>query len=694
MNGQKKHTIPLIARLMIHGVFHPLRCAAFHAAVFALSMGWLTAQSSATPFSEGPEVDNPISKVARLVNPRLAQVEDRVRWLDRELFTLARYHQFPLQYGLGYRGHRPAHNAPDPTITLDLGHSHEIESVYLIPTQWGSLDDRGIFPRRFRLESANSADFSDAEVIHDTGKAPFKPVSGMPAGFPCDLKARYIRLTVQQGHSRGATDLFGLSEFFVFANQEPVSFQAKVTTTGDLNIHKMWYPEALNDGRTPLGIWHHGESIEENFGDAVIADNTNSPTIWEAELVRESAIDRIILYPYQIQQSSDISIFPRSMRIEVSTSDHPEPQVVTEWSNPLPGTNHMAPLVFNLGGVRAQSVRICATEPWEMGHRRIHALSEFEVWSGGSNVVGGLEVMRHHQGEKILVHSLTDGFSSQTRIASIHIWLAQLVQRAAVEAELTVLRDIYTQLASRSELNVSWGSAVILSLTFLIPVFVFERRRMQSKEHLDIIRKRIASDLHDDIGSNLGSISLIARTARKDLARINAPTELDEDLGEVEMIARESSLAMRDIVWLLERKQDSIGDLVHRMRETAGRLLREIEFTLECTSTKTAAKLTLDAKRHLFLFYKEAIHNVVKHSKAKNVSIRLWDEGEQLGIEVEDDGIGLPVDRDRVSIGVKKLQDRADVVGGILQVTSSAKTGTCIRMLVKRSHLTNHPKTS
>lgn len=683
------------ARQMMYGIHHPSIRATAKAAALLMFAESAWTQPAQGQFARRPEVDNPISKAARLVNPKLAQVEDRVRWLDRELLTLARYNQFPLPYSLGYRGHRPTPESPDPAVILDLGRSYPIDGIYLVPSQREHLNDPGIFPREYRLEAAKSADFSDAQVIQ-VARQPkhYDSVSGMPVEFHPEVLARYVRLTVHRGHNRAASDLFGLSEFFVFSGGEPVSFQAKVRTNGDLNIDKVWHPEALTDGRTPLGIWHHGEASQQHFGDAVIAGQDNPQTTWLVNLAQESEIDRIVLYPYQVQQTQDISIFPQSMKIEITSGEQPGPRAIVEWSNPLPGTNHMVPLVFNLDAIRAKTIRVTAIEPWVMGHRRMHALSEIEVWSGGRNLIAGSEVLRQHGEESIPVRSLTDGFSSERRISPIHVWLDQLARRDDIERELSVLRDIYTQLASRSELNVSWGSAVILGLTFLIPVFVFERKRMQSKEHLDIIRKRIASDLHDDIGSNLGSISLIARTARKDLARLHGPPELDEDLGEVEMIARESSLAMRDIVWLLERKQDSIGDLVHRMRETAGRLLREIDFTLECTSTRTAARLTLDAKRHLFLFYKEAIHNVVKHSKARNVSIRLWDEGEQLGMEVIDDGIGLPVNRDRVSISVKKLQDRADVMGGILQVTSSAETGTCIRMLVKRSHLTTQPKTS
>jgi signal transduction histidine kinase len=151
---------------------------------------------------------------------------------------------------------------------------------------------------------------------------------------------------------------------------------------------------------------------------------------------------------------------------------------------------------------------------------------------------------------------------------------------------------------------------------------------------------------------------------------------------------------MRDIVWLLERRQDSIGDLVQRMRETAGRLLREISYTLECDSNKTAAKLSLDAKRHLFLFYKEAIHNVLKHSHANNVSIRLWDEDDKLAMEILDNGVGLPMNEQECPAAVRKLEDRARVLEGLLQIASSKETGTRIRLLVKRSHLTAHPNLS
>jgi signal transduction histidine kinase len=636
------------------------------------------------------QVANPIARVARIFDPQLVNIEDRVAWLDSKISTYAEHCEYPLKVGLGYRGGRNNPDSPDPTILLDLGAEYPLESIFLVPAQREFLEDSGIFPKRFTLELSNRADFAQRTILFTSGNLAYPPPNGVPVLFKAKDTARYVRLTVQEGHNKGATDLFGMSEFVVISNGEPVSFGATVMTDGRLDVPGIWYPEALTDGRTPLGIWQNGGRPKLEPGDAVMISSTDETTTWTVELDQATPLDRIVLFPYQVNRSFEASVFPETMTIRLDSGEGKE-ETVFEWTNALSGASHLTPLVIPLKGKSARTMRLTASRPWTMGDRKIHALSEIEIWSTGRNLAKNRPVTRDHAGRTSTVATLTDGCSSEKEIIPVGIWLSQLQERGRIEKELTSLRPIHRQLASQSELNATWGSAVILGLTFLIPVFIVERRRLMSKEQLDLIRKRIASDLHDDIGSNLGSISLIARTARKDLVRLHGPEEIAEDLGEVETIARESSLAMRDIVWLLERRQDSIGDLVQRMRETANRLLREVHFTVECESNKTAAKLSLDAKRHLFLFYKEAIHNVLKHSQANRVSIRLWDEDDKLALEIVDNGIGIPSKDGESPATVNKLQDRARVLDGHLQIATSKETGTSIRLLVKRSHLTTHP---
>lgn len=639
--------------------------------------------------TEAAETSNPISRIARLFNPQLVQVEDRVNWLSKHISTYPDYCDYPLRRDLGYRGGHTGIENKDPSITLDLGREVPVNQIYLVPTQRDFLEDSGFFPKRFTLEVSSNADFDRSTIIYRSGETRSEDPDGMPVLFHCRSIARYVRLTVHEGHKRDNADMFSLSEFVVISDNDPVSFGATVETVGALDAPGLWHQAALIDGITPLGIWQCGSSKNQNPGDAVLIEQEDAVTSWTLNLDRVSPIDNVVLFPYQANRSFRTSALPASLVVEL-LDEHGACKERSTWSNPLPGASHMTPLVMPMKGNAAKAIRLKATKPWVMGDRQLHALSEIQIWSDGLNLAESRPVEREYDGQSIMVTTLTDGLSSEQKIMPVGTWLKQLRERRQIERELANLRSQKIQIASDSELNATWGSAVVMGLTFLIPVFIVERRRLMSKEQLDEIRKRIASDLHDDIGSNLGSISLIARTARKDLVRLHGPEKIAGDLNEVETIARESSLAMRDIVWLLERKQDSIGDLVARMRETAGRLLREMEFTVECNSNKAAAKLSLDAKRHLFLFYKEAIHNVLKHSKASRVTIRMWDEDDKLALEITDNGVGIPSDGRKAPKTVNKLQGRANALDGLLQIISAADDGTRVRLFVKRSHLTQH----
>ena len=638
------------------------------------------------------QISNPIARIARAFDPQLVQTEDRVTWLDSRINALAEHREHAMKVGLGYRGYRAKKGDPDPSITLDLGAEYPIETIYLVPAQREFLEDPGIFPKRLTLEVSNQKDFSERTILYKSLTSNPGFSDGNPVQFKAQDTARFVRITVQEGHNKGMLDLFGLSEIAVISNREPVSFGAAVSTSGDLNAPGIWYPQALTDGRTPLGIWQNGGTPNGDIGDSVTVSTISDEVSWTVTLAHPSPLDRVVLFPYQLDRSFESSVFSDALTIHLVNADGSIEPFEYNWTNPLAGSSSMTPMIIPMGGRTASAVRITGKRPCMMGEFKVHALSEIEVWSQGKNLATRRPVLRtSNGGMQATVTKLTDGFATDKQIIPVSVWLDQLAERSRIEKELDTLKPIHRQQASESELNATWGSAVILGLTFLVPVFIVERRRLMSRDQLDQLRKRIASDLHDDIGSNLGSISLIARTARKDLVRLHGPEEVAEDLGEVESIARESSLAMRDIVWLLERRQDSIGDLVQRMRETAGRLLREIHYTVDCDSNKTAAKLSLDAKRHLFLFYKEAIHNVLKHSHANQVTIRLWDEDDKLALEILDNGVGLPLNEDLNPASVRKLEDRARVLEGLLQIVSSKENGTQIRLFVKRSHLTAHP---
>jgi signal transduction histidine kinase len=641
-------------------------------------------------------VVNPIGKVARLFNPRLVKLEDRVEFLSRQLVSLASHNERALESMVGGRGARFTASDPDPSLTIDLGKIYPIETLFLVPLQ-DSISERGrLFPRGFRLELSAVEDFSERRVLYDSGSVFFPETDGKPVRFTGQgAMARYVKLTVTGGHLRGDSEVFGLSEMVVISEGYPVSFGKKVDAVGALNVGKQWHSAALTDGRMPLGIWQGGNWTHPSHrGELLEVTDAREQVAWEIDLEERRNLDLLVLFPYDVQGVLEAGVLPDRIEIHVKTEEGGEFRTAAAWKSALKGENHGVPLILDLEGVEARWVKVVGTSPSLIGNKLLYGLSEIEVWSDQGNISQGRAVERRFEGQSAASPYLTDGFACDREIIPVGAWLNQLHERWRVEREIEALRPMRTQMASESELNATWGSAMMLGLTFLIPVFIVERRRLISRNQIDQLRKRIASDLHDDIGSNLGSISLIARTARKDLVRMHGPEEVAEDLGEVESIARESSLAMRDIVWLLERKQDSIGDLVHRMRETASRLLREFEYTIECDSSKSAAKLSLDAKRHLFLFYKEAVHNILKHSKATKVSIRLWDVGDKLALEVVDNGQGLPKVMENgkeIIKPVRKLDERARVLEGHLSVSSEPGMGTRTLLTVRRSLLIAAP---
>jgi signal transduction histidine kinase len=641
-------------------------------------------------------VANPIGKVARIFNPQLVMLEDRVSFLTKQLFSLAVHEEHVLEIGIGSRGARMHPSDPEPSFTIDLGKEFPIESVFLVPLSGSVGDHGGLFPKRFGIDFSITEDFAVRQSLYNSGERFFPDTGGKPVRFAGKgAVARYVRITVNQGQQRGSSEIFGLSELVVISGSYPVSFGCEVISVGALRMKDQWYPEALTDGRMPLGIWQGSNwTNPARKGDLIEVTSPEEKATWEISFEREQDVDRIILFPYDVRGVIEAGILPESIEIQARAEGSNGFHRVGSWSSPIAGMNQGVPLVLNLRGTRAKEIRIVGAAPSLIGEKRFYGLSEIQVWADHMNVSRGSTVIRDPDGRADEARYLTDGFASDREIIAVDSWLNQLHNRWRVEREIEALRPMQAQMASESELNATWGSAMMVGLTFLIPVFIVERRRLMSRNQIDQLRKRIASDLHDDIGSNLGSISLIARTARKDLVRMHGSGAVAEDLGEVESIARESSLAMRDIVWLLERKQDSIGDLVHRMRETAGRLLREVDYTIECESSKAASKLSLDAKRHLFLFYKEAAHNILKHSKATKVSIRLWDQGDKLALEVIDNGLGLPTvvkNGKEITKPVRKLDERARILQAELDITSGANRGTRILLTVKRSLLIAAP---
>jgi ligand-binding sensor domain-containing protein/signal transduction histidine kinase len=205
-------------------------------------------------------------------------------------------------------------------------------------------------------------------------------------------------------------------------------------------------------------------------------------------------------------------------------------------------------------------------------------------------------------------------------------------------------------------------------------VYRFRMRQVQSTER---VRLRIARDLHDEVGSNLGSIALLSQAA----SRNDEPASA-RDFNEITRVARETAEAMRDIVWLISPDEDRLERLVLRMRETAGTLLAGTTWRFHAPDHLPVQRLSTEFKRHVLLIFKEALHNVRKHARASRVDVHLELRNGQLELRITDDGVGMDPDAQRTGQGLENLRRRAAELGSQLQLESRPSAGTTLRLSV------------
>jgi signal transduction histidine kinase len=206
------------------------------------------------------------------------------------------------------------------------------------------------------------------------------------------------------------------------------------------------------------------------------------------------------------------------------------------------------------------------------------------------------------------------------------------------------------------------------------------RLRLRRLVELERVRTRIASDLHDDIGSNLSQIAILGEVAQRRLD--GAAAEVAEPLALIGSLSRETVDSMSDIVWAIDPHKDRLGNLAHRMRRLASDTLgtRGIALRFQADPAAEQVALGADVRRQVYLIFKEGLHNAVRHSACTRVEIALRLEAGRLVLEVADDGQGFDPERASEGHGLRSLQQRARDLGGTLEVASGAGTRLTLRV--------------
>jgi signal transduction histidine kinase len=618
----------------------------------------------------------------------LPELEQRRLEIDGQLAQLANYN---LGGGIGAIGFRSrAYETASQTewIEIDLGDAVPLDEVVLVP----AIRRDGIngfqadgFPQAFRLRAGTSGDRTGKIVAEFTTRDGLLPRIA-PLVIPChSVIVSWIRIetTLLSLREFDSRYVLQISEVLAFSGQENVALHKPVRSLGYLKSYPAqgWADTAVVDGFLPyLMAAAHGKKSVAFINYSKLGDD---PTL-TIDLGASYPLSRLHLHA--VDQSGtvpqafagDIGI-PRVLRVDgANAPDFSDARVLVELHHDTlydvgPILHRTFP-VAHCRYVRLVAVKLNTDPLFGSGSGRL-GFAEIELFSQGRNVALNRPVTANFKTDDPvrLLSSLTDGRNSFGTILPIRTWLNQLALRHELERERPLISAELNQRYVRQKANVTRLAVLATVLAFGVVVIVLINRIRQQRA-IETTRKRIAADLHDELGADLHALGLLSDLAH---AALPAPERLSDLLQRMRSLTERTGKAARHCTNMLEAK-DLYGDLVNDMRHTSSRILADLEHEIEFDGEARLRQLRPRKRIDLLLFYQESLINIIRHSGATRVHSRLAAGDGEITLTVTDNGRGLD---GQVPASLKR---RAWLLGADVETRPSGANGARIVLRLKR----------
>jgi signal transduction histidine kinase/ligand-binding sensor domain-containing protein len=234
----------------------------------------------------------------------------------------------------------------------------------------------------------------------------------------------------------------------------------------------------------------------------------------------------------------------------------------------------------------------------------------------------------------------------------------------------------------------SWWFLLLLAAAAALLVWYFvktyyarrlekERALLERQRAIEQERTRIATDMHDDFGASLSRIKFLSEKIK---LQGQEGAALQADLGKISGYSDEMAEKMGEIVWALNQKYDTLGDLVAFCRAYASEYLSAHQIELGFEAVASERPLKGETRRNLFLVLKESLHNTVKHAGASRVDLFFHERDGGLHITVRDNGCGLGSNIRPFANGLENMKKRIRDCGGSIKLYNNK--GLVVEILI------------
>lgn len=343
-----------------------------------------------------------------------------------------------------------------------------------------------------------------------------------------------------------------------------------------------------------------------------------------------------------------------------------------------------------------ESIRICRTNDYKDILRLCyHTYANLEEKTGTNNQAGQYLREASKLKDTIFTNDLAQQFAEmQTRY-----------ETGKKEAEIKLLK----QQEQIDNLKIKEQEASLQKQRYLILFFViglvllaiagyFYMTNMRLKARLkeeaaikateEKERLRMAKDIHDDLGSGLSKISFLSELV---VQQKNLDEEAKENLASISETSKKLVVNMRDLIWALNPDNTTLSGLVARLREYSADYLEDYTAGLQLHFPHEVPGfgITKESHRQVLMVLKESLNNIVKHSKATQVEVKVEINHDNFTLVIRDNGVGINVTQ-KPGNGLGNMRSRMTTIGGVFKLESQREKGTCITVHIPLEQMQNH----
>lgn len=214
------------------------------------------------------------------------------------------------------------------------------------------------------------------------------------------------------------------------------------------------------------------------------------------------------------------------------------------------------------------------------------------------------------------------------------------------------------------------------------------QERLDVEKNLQMEKERTRQEVHDNLANDLTTIRFLSEVAELSISK--EPEKARDNIAAIKDIALKNMEQLRDFLWAIDVEGRGTEDILSQFKTYTARLLDSLDIDIGYRDihSSNAPRLNTHIRFNLFNIFKEAITNIIKHSRAKSVMVDISYNEKAFEMRIIDDGVGFNLENNTEgSYGLKNMRKRAEEMGGILNIISKEGKGTEIFVVLPQKYL-------